>query len=366
MGSSVEIGEEYIVLDGRRFRADDADGKQSNWAKRKQQRSQKKEVVLQCGSGAGGPASGGRPSSVRKQSTGSKERNVGLYKDSGYKSKPKGPWVACQNAKCPGHNRQASFKFICDIGKGANGLACMGCQFPWADSLRIALEAGQLPRYREEARGHDDAVSPFGSGVSAPAVESGKGQKPGAPLAGTGESRAFAKLDGEESPFRQLPKQAIDACPEQLRATLSMHLLRKAVPAEQIAKLEQMAAEGQEVAKAFMAAVAIALPYLEAKPLPKTAAPKVLAKDQRSPKLESSLSYSALQAALSESQRAEAAKHKVQSLPHCCKREQAQAARRVQGEAACGAERHPAVRGGHAQGRRGVPACQGKARSSCC
>ena len=89
----------------------------------------------------------------------------------------------------------------------------------------------------------------------------------------------FAKLGSEGSPFRQLPQQALDACPEQLRATLSMHLLRKAGPTEQIAKLEQLAAEGQEVAKAYMVAVAIAFPFLEAKPLPRTSAPKMAAKD---------------------------------------------------------------------------------------
>ena len=72
-----------------------------------------------------------------------------------------------------------------------------------------------------------------------------------------------------------------------------------------------MAAEGQEVAKAYMAAVAIALPFLEAKPLPKTAAPKMAAKDQRSAKVETSASYTALQSSLSESQRAEAGTHKL-------------------------------------------------------
>ena len=62
-----------------------------------------------------------------------------------------------------------------------------------------------------------------------------------------------------------------------------------------------------------MAAVAIALPFLEAKPLPRTSAPKMAAKDNRSAKQETSASYTALQSALSESQRSEAGKHTIQN-----------------------------------------------------
>ena len=186
----------------------------------------------------------------------------------------------------------------------------MGCNTPWAKSLE---EAG-FGEY-QLAGGSGGGFEPS---FENPSLASGAGGSPFTDeidityLVET-KTAPFAKQGNEGSPFKQLPQQALDACLEQLRATLSMHLLRKAVPAEQIAKLEQLAAEGQEVAKAFMAAVAIALPFLEAKPLPRTSAPKMAAKDNRSAKQETSASYTALQSALSESQRSEAGKHKIQN-----------------------------------------------------
>ena len=309
------------------------------------QRAHRQQQLLVMGSSkGGGKSSGQRPLSDTNaalrtmgggkdtgKSRGQKQKpradaaaarnGQGTYKGS---SRPSGgasypsarPWVPCSYPLCPGHNGRASFKFLDAIGQGEHGLCCMGCNTPWAKSLVDAgFDECQL------AGGALHGLEPSSANpslVSSADIQTAMDKSPFADdiaitCLGGAKAAPFAKLGGEATPFRQLPQQALDACPEQLRATLSLHLLRKAVPAEQIAKLEQMASEGQEVAKAYMAAVAIALPFLEAKPLPKTAAPKMAAKDQRSAKVETSASYTALQSALSESQRVEAGKHKLQN-----------------------------------------------------
>ena len=276
---------------------------------------QQHQLSFNKGVGKGGGKTSGQKQPPVATEACKKNAGKGTCKGS---SRPKGgayypsarPWVPCCYPLCPGHNGRNSFKFLDAIGQGEHGLCCMGCNTPWAQSLE---EAG----FGEHklAGGAGGGLEPASENPSLASSAGGSPFNDEIDITYLVESKAapFVKLGSEGSRFRQLPQQALDACPEQLRATLSMHLLRKAVPAEQIAKLEQMAAEGQEVAKAFMAAVAIALPFLEAKPMPRTSAPKMAAKDNRSAKQETSASYTALQSALSESQRSEAGKHKIQN-----------------------------------------------------
>ena len=103
----------------------------------------------------------------------------------------------------------------------------MGCNTPWAKSLVDAgFDECQL------AGGAGEGLEPSSA---EPSLVSSAGLKTAAdksPFAddidiaylGGAKAAPFAKLAGEATPFRQLPQHALDACPEQLRATLSLHL----------------------------------------------------------------------------------------------------------------------------------------------
>ena len=51
----------------------------------------------------------------------------------------RGPWVACQNASCPGCKRKGvvvpSFKYVADVQEGVavNSQRCFACNKPWQD-----------------------------------------------------------------------------------------------------------------------------------------------------------------------------------------------------------------------------------------
>ena len=177
--SSVQVGDDWIVVKGRKFRrrqagggGEDGGGKLS-W---RRQRSQRKAVAADLlgkggdqakggkSSGMGQPGNKGGKSSGKGQPDNKGAGHQGRYKESArakagtYHSASSGPWVCCSNLQCKGHNGGTSFKYVSSIGVGTNGLACMGCGQPWDDSLAEALAAGAIPGFEDE----QDAVgSPF-------------------------------------------------------------------------------------------------------------------------------------------------------------------------------------------------------------
>ena len=92
--------------------------------------------------GASGKAGGKGTASKGRQYDGGGPRPKG---GTSYEPKPKKPWVVCQVPNCPGHNGLRSFKYVIDIGRGANGLCCLGCGVEWAWSLQHQLAHGGIP-----------------------------------------------------------------------------------------------------------------------------------------------------------------------------------------------------------------------------
>ena len=169
----VQLGDDWIVVKGRKFRRRQAggggvgDGQQLTW---RRQRSQRKAVAADLGGVGGGKSTGGKSSG--KGQPGSKGGgNQGRYKEGAgakagtYHSTSNSPWVPCTNKQCKGHNGGASFKWVSSIGVGVNGMACMGCGQPWEDSLADALAAGAIPDFVAE---EEAAASPFGPANLAP------------------------------------------------------------------------------------------------------------------------------------------------------------------------------------------------------
>ena len=144
------------------------DGQQLSW---RRQRAQRKAVAGDLVGMGGDKAKGGK-SSGKGQPSNKGGGYQGRYKEGAgakagtYHSASNGPWVACSNKQCKGHNGGTSFKWVSSIGVGANGLACMGCDQPWEDSLADALAAGVIPDYAAEPGAQ---ASPFVSANSAPA-----------------------------------------------------------------------------------------------------------------------------------------------------------------------------------------------------
>ena len=186
--SSVQVGDDWIVVKGRKFRRRQAGGGgggengggKVSW---RRQRSQRKAVagdlVGQGGdqtkggksSDKGQPGNKGGKSSGKGQPDNKGAGHQGRYKESArakagtYHSASSGPWVCCTNLQCKGHNGGTSFKYVASIGVGTNGMACMGCGQPWEDSLVEALAAGAIPDFAAE----QDAVgSPFAAASLAP------------------------------------------------------------------------------------------------------------------------------------------------------------------------------------------------------
>ena len=137
----VQLGEDWILVKGGKFRRRQAGGgagepgtvQSLGW---RRQRAQRKAVVTELGGKGGGKTAGGKTSA--KGQPGSKGGGKqGRYKEGAgaqagtYNSTSYGPWVACANKQCKGHNGGTSFKYLASIGVGANGLACMGCSMPW-------------------------------------------------------------------------------------------------------------------------------------------------------------------------------------------------------------------------------------------
>ena len=164
--ASVQVGDGWIVVKGRKFRRRQAGGGEGEGGGKlswRRQRSQRKAVAADLVGKGGDQAKGGK-SSGKGQPANKGGGHQGRHKESAgakagtYHSASNGPWVCCSNKQCKGHNGGKSFKYVASIGVGANGLACMGCGQPWEDSLADALAAGAIPEFVAEP---ESAGSPF-------------------------------------------------------------------------------------------------------------------------------------------------------------------------------------------------------------
>ena len=208
--ASAHLDGDWITVKGRKYRRRQAGGgagepgaeQALGW---RRQRAQRKAVVTELGGKGGGKTAGGKTSA--KGQPGSKGGGKqGRYKEGAgaqagtYNSTSYGPWVACANKQCKGHNGGTSFKYLSSIGVGANGLACMGCSMPWEDSLAEALAAGAIPDFVAD---EEPAASPFAGANAAPA--------------GSNWTCKMASPFATPS-FAALPKDIQDLVDERLRA----------------------------------------------------------------------------------------------------------------------------------------------------
>ena len=252
--------------------------------------------------GASGKAGGKGAASKGRQYDGGGPRPKG---GTSYEPKPKKPWVVCQVPNCPGHNGLRSFKYVIDIGRGANGLCCLGCGVEWMWSLQHQLAHGGIP-------GLDPVEAP-------PRSASRTGAKQPSPFVDTDpieidESKPIFAKSAKDSPFgqRAVPADILAQCPPELRSLLEVHLLQGGAGQSTIDRFQEWAAEEDgEHARAFLAAAAAGQARLAQKvvPPPATAtAPKPAGEvEARTPSQIRNSARATLNGARAEAQRQEKA-----------------------------------------------------------